>query len=150
MHHTYNLQRFLDVQDSYDSYQSALEELRQGRKRSHWIWFIFPQQKGLGHSYNSKYYGLDGKGEAAAYLAHPVLGTRLRECCAALLQHAQQKTMGEIMGSGIDVLKLRTSMRLFNSIAPHDVFAQILQEMFGEQPPINEKSHPSRTANLNC
>ena len=147
---TYNLQRFLDAQDSYDSYQSALKELIQGRKRSHWIWFIFPQQKGLGRSYNSEYYGLDGAEEAAAYLAHPVLGTRLRECCAALLQHAQQKTMGEIMGSGIDVLKLRTSMRLFNSIAPHDVFAQILQEMFGEQPPINEKSHPSRTANLNC
>ena len=147
---TYNLQRFLDAQDRYDSYQSALKELRQGRKRSHWIWFIFPQQKGLGRSYNSEYYGLDGAEEAAAYLAHPVLGTRLRECCAALLQHAQQKTMGEIMGSGIDVLKLRTSMRLFNSIAPHDVFAQILQEMFGEQPPINEKSHPSRTANLNC
>lgn len=147
---TYNLQRFLDAQDRYDSYQSALKELRQGRKRSHWIWFIFPQQKGLGHSYNSEYYGLDGTGEAAAYLAHPVLGTRLRECCAALLQHAQQKTVGEIMGSSIDVLKLRTSMRLFNSIAPHDVFAQILQEMFGEQPPINEKSHPSRTANLNC
>lgn len=147
-HHTYNLQRFLDAQDSYDSYQSALAELKQGRKRSHWIWFIFPQQKGLGHSYNSEYYGLDGTGEAAAYLAHPVLGIRLRECCAALLQHAQQKTVGEIMGSSIDVLKLRTSMRLFNSIAPHDVFAQILQEMFGEQPPINEKSHPSRTANL--
>ena len=147
-HHTYNLQRFLDAQDSYDSYQSALAELKQGRKLSHWIWFIFPQQKGLGHSYNSEYYGLDGAGEAAAYLAHPVLGARLRECCAALLQHAQQKTVGEIMGSGIDVLKLRTSMRLFNSIAPHDVFAQILQEMFGEQPPINEKSHPSRTANL--
>ena len=147
---TYNLQRFLDAQDRYDCYQSALAELRQGRKRSHWIWFIFPQQKGLGRSYNSEYYGLDGAEEAAAYLAHPVLGTRLRECCAALLQHAQQKTVGEIMGSGIDVLKLRTSMRLFNSIAPHDVFAQILQEMFGEQPPINEKSHPSRTANLNC
>lgn len=129
---TYNLQRFLDAQDRYDSYQSALEELRQGRKRSHWIWFIFPQQKGLGHSYNSEYYGLDGTGEAVAYLAHPVLGARLRECCAALLQHAQRRTVGEIMGSGIDVLKLRTSMRLFNSIAPHDVFEQVLQEMFGE------------------
>ena len=129
---TYNLQRFLDAQDRYDSYQSALEELRQGRKRSHWIWFIFPQQKGLGHSYNSEYYGLDGTGEVVAYLAHPVLGARLRECCAALLQHAQRRTVGEIMGSGIDVLKLRTSMRLFNSIAPHDVFEQVLQEMFGE------------------
>ena len=129
---TYNLQRFLDAQDRYDSYQSALEELRQGRKRSHWIWFIFPQQKGLGHSYNSEYYGLDGEREAAAYLAHPVLGVRLRECCAALLQHAHRRTVSEIMGSGIDVLKLRTSMRLFNSIAPHDVFEQVLQEMFGE------------------
>ena len=129
---TYNLQRFLDAQDRYDSYQSALAELRQGRKQSHWIWFIFPQQKGLGRSYNSEYYGLDGDGEAAAYLAHPVLGARLRECCEALLQHAHRRTVGEIMGSGIDVLKLRTSMCLFNSIAPHDVFAQVLQEMFGE------------------
>ena len=132
MHHPYNLQRFLDAQDRYDSYQSALAELRQGRKQSHWIWFIFPQQKGLGRSYNSEYYGLDGDGEAAAYLAHPVLGARLRECCVALLQHAHRRTVGEIMGSGIDVLKLRTSMCLFNSIAPHDVFAQVLQEMFGE------------------
>ena len=132
MYHTYNLQRFVDAQDRYDSYQSALKELRQGRKRSHWIWFIFPQQKGLGHSYNSEYYGLDGEGEAAAYLAHPVLGARLRECCVTLLQHAQRQTVREIMGSGIDVLKLRTSMRLFNSIAPHDVFEQVLQEMFGE------------------
>ena len=127
---TYNLQRFVDAQDRYDSYQTALEELRQGRKRSHWIWFIFPQQKELGHSYNSEYYGLDGEGEASAYLAHPVLGARLRECCAALLQHAQRRTVGEIMGSSIDVLKLRTSMRLFNSIAPHDVFEQVLREMF--------------------
>lgn len=131
-HYSYNLQRFVDAQDRYDSYQSALEELRQGRKRSHWIWFIFPQQKGLGHSYNSEYYGLDGEGEAAAYIAHPVLGARLRECCVALLQHAQWRTVREIMGRGIDLLKLRTSMRLFHSIAPHDVFEQVLQEMFGE------------------
>ena len=73
MSHTkFNLQRFLDAQEGV--YPVALKEIRNGGKRSHWIWYIFPQQKGLGYSYNSEFYGLDGEEEARAYLAHPVLG----------------------------------------------------------------------------
>lgn len=78
MSHTkFNLQRFLDAQEGV--YPVALKEIRNGGKRSHWIWYIFPQQKGLGYSYNSEFYGLDGEEEARAYLAHPILGARLRE-----------------------------------------------------------------------
>ena len=106
----YDLSRFLDAQEI--AYTQALSELKEGRKQSHWIWYIFPQQKGLGHSYNSKYYGLDGEGEARAYVEHEILGDRLRECCKALLLH-KDKDIKYIMGSGIDVLKLKTSMRLF-------------------------------------
>lgn len=77
----YDLLRFLDAQEF--AYTQALRELKEGRKQSHWIWYIFPQQKGLGHSYNANYYGLDGEGEARAYIEHEILGERLRECCGA-------------------------------------------------------------------
>ena len=80
----YNLQRFLDAQQS--DYEQALTEVGNGRKYSHWIWYIFPQLKGLGMSYNSHYYGISGKEEAEAYLAHPVLGERLREITSVFLQ----------------------------------------------------------------
>ncbi len=123
----YNLYRFIDAQDF--AYQQALRELKEGHKRSHWIWYIFPQQKGLGHSHNSQLYGLDGEAEARAYLAHPVLGERLRECCRALLMH-KDKDIEEIMGSGIDVLKLNTSMNLFNRVSPNDVFAEVIATFF--------------------
>lgn len=123
----YDLQRFVNAQD-FD-YAQALSELKAGRKTSHWIWYVFPQQKGLGHSYNSKFYGLDGEGEARAYIAHPLLGERLRECCRALLQH-KDKDIYDIMGSRIDVRKLHTSMNLFNHVAPNDVFAEVLKEFF--------------------
>ena len=79
----YNLQRFLDAQQS--DYEQALTEVGNGRKYSHWIWYIFPQLKGLGMSYNSQYYGLSGKEEAEAYLAHPILGERLREITSVFL-----------------------------------------------------------------
>lgn len=123
----YSLERFLSAQDI--AYATALGELKAGRKRSHWIWYVFPQQKGLGHSYNSQYYGLCGEGEARAYLAHPILGERLRECCRALLLH-KGDSIRTIMGSGIDVLKLNTCMRLFDGISPHDVFAEVLSAFF--------------------
>lgn len=121
----YDLLRFLDAQEA--AYTQALSELKGGRKQSHWIWYIFPQQKGLGHSYNSKFYGLDGEGEARAYVEHEILGDRLRECCKALLLH---KDIKYIMGSGIDVLKLKTSMRLFNKVSPNDVFEKVLDAFF--------------------
>ena len=124
---TYDLERFVEAQER--DYGTALQELTNGRKRSHWIWYIFPQQKGLGHSYNSNYYGLDGLGEARAYLEHPILSERLRECCKALLLH-QGKDIEDIMGSGIDVLKLQTSMNLFNHVSPDDVFKEVLNVFF--------------------
>lgn len=123
----YDLLRFLDAQEIV--YTQALSELNEGRKQSHWIWYIFPQQKGLGHSYNSKYYGLDGEGEARAYVEHEILGDRLRECCKALLLH-KDKDIKYIMGSGIDVLKLKTSMCLFNKVSPNDVFEEVLDAFF--------------------
>lgn len=82
---TYHLSRFLAAQDSYSQYKTALEEIRNGRKRSHWMWFVFPQLKGLGHSYNADYYGIAGADEARAYWLHPVLRDRLREITEALL-----------------------------------------------------------------
>ena len=123
----YDLLRFLDAQEF--AYTQALRELKEGRKQSHWIWYIFPQQKGLGHSHNANYYGLDGEGEARAYIEHEILGDRLRECCKALLLH-KGKDIKNIMGSGIDVLKLKTSMRLFNKVSPNDVFEEVLDAFF--------------------
>lgn len=123
----YNLLRFLDAQEF--AYNQALRELKEGRKQSHWIWYIFPQQKGLGHSYNANYYGLDGEGEARAYIEHEILGDRLRECCKALLLH-KGKDIEYIMGSGVDVMKLNTSMNLFNRVSPNDVFEEVLDVFF--------------------
>lgn len=124
----FNLDRFIDAQNQ--SYENALNEIRNGRKLSHWIWYIFPQQKGLGHSRNSKYYGLDGVEEAAAYLAHPLLGARLREICEVLLAHKGKRDIDFIMGSRIDVLKLQTSMNLFNKVAPDDIFKEVLEAFY--------------------
>lgn len=124
----YDLNRFLSAQEM--AYDIALAEITEGRKRGHWIWYIFPQQKGLGHSYNSAYYGLDGIDEAKAYLSHPVLGARLREICEALLEHQGKRDIDDIMGSGIDVLKLQTSMNLFNHVSPDDVFEKVLDAFF--------------------
>lgn len=127
MGNTYNLQRFVDAQES--CYNQVLTELKNGRKCSHWIWFIFPQQKGLGRSYYSEFYGLDGSDEAKAYLEDPLLGARLRECCRLLMSHIGKNPV-EIMGSRIDVLKLKTSMNLFDSVSPNDIFADVLNSYF--------------------
>ncbi len=127
MGNTYNLQRFVNAQES--CYNQVLTELKNGRKCSHWIWFIFPQQKGLGHSHYSEFYGLDGSDEAKAYLEHPLLGARLRECCHLLMSHIGKNPI-EIMGSRIDVLKLKTSMNLFDSVSPNDIFADVLNSYF--------------------
>lgn len=127
-HTNFNLQRFLDAQE--DIYPVALKEIRKGGKQSHWIWYIFPQEKGLGSSYNSQFYGLDGEEEARAYLAHPVLGTRLREITRALLAHRGHRTVRQLMGSEVDVLKLHSSMQLFDKVSPDDVFAEVLKAYF--------------------
>jgi uncharacterized protein (DUF1810 family) len=103
------LERFVSAQSAV--YPQVLEELRGGEKRGHWIWFIFPQMKGLGHSSQSEYYGIDSLEEAAAYLRHPVLGERLREC-TRLVTLVEGRTINRILGTPDD-LKFRSSMTLF-------------------------------------
>lgn len=125
----YNLIRFLEAQE--DIYTVALKELKEGRKRSHWMWYIFPQLKHLGRSYNAKYYGISGIEEAAAYLENPVLGQRLREVSMAVLNLPTDNAK-EVFG-GIDSLKLRSSMTLFDMLSPDDVFARVLDKYFNGQ-----------------
>ena len=112
----YQLERFLSAQRG--TYEVALDELRHGAKRSHWIWFIFPQVAGLGSSPMSARYAIKSPQEAKSYLAHPILGSRLIECANALLQ-IPDKTAEQIMGHPDD-LKLRSSMTLFAAISPPD------------------------------
>ena len=122
-----NLQCFLDGQRF--SYDTALKEMKAGEKRNHWIWYIFPQIKGLGHSPNSQFYGITDSEEAKAYLAHPVLGAKLREITQEVLNHAD-KDINVIMGGRIDAMKFKSSMTLFDSITPNDIFAQALEIFF--------------------
>ena len=122
----FDLERFVCAQEH--SYAQALSEIRAGRKYSHWIWYIFPQLKGLGRSWNSDYYGLDSLAEAASYLAHPALGSRLREITLALLEHSGKKP-NDILGD-IDATKVRSSMTLFDKVCPGDIFARVLDEFY--------------------
>jgi uncharacterized protein (DUF1810 family) len=125
-----NLQRFLDAQRA--DYPTALAELTAGRKRSHWMWYIFPQLQGLGFSDMAHRYGITGAAEAAAYLAHPVLGARLIEISRALLALPGSNATS-IMGSPDD-LKLRSSMTLFAQVPGADgVFQAVLDKFFGGQ-----------------
>lgn len=126
----YHLERFLDAQQS--DYEQALAEVRNGRKYSHWIWYIFPQLKGLGVSYNSQYYGISGKEEAEAFLAHPVLGERLREITSAFLQ-LTDKTAEEVFGS-LDAMKVLSSMTLFAEVASDDLFQQVIDRYYQGKP----------------
>jgi uncharacterized protein (DUF1810 family) len=132
----YLLQRFVDAQEDAAIYARALGELRDGRKRGHWIWFVFPQIAGLGSSPLSRAYAIGSIEEARAYLAHPVLGPRLRECCEALLAAPLSLTAEQILGA-IDALKLRSSMTLFLHAAPDDpTFTQVLNRFYdGEEDP---------------
>jgi uncharacterized protein (DUF1810 family) len=119
----YDLDRFLSAQEGV--FAGVLEELRGGRKSGHWIWFIFPQIAGLGFSSMSQHYAIASLDEARAYLAEPVLGTRLLECAAIVLA-TKDRTAEEIFGS-TDAMKLRSSMTLFYRAAPEEpVFAQVL------------------------
>ena len=125
----FNLERFLEAQNSgWDSYEMALGEIKNGHKYSHWIWYVFPQIKGLGHSYNSEFYGISGIEEAEAYLSHELLGSRLREITDALLSH-NDKTAQSILGD-IDSMKVRSCMTLFDLVSPNDVFAKVLDTFY--------------------
>jgi len=124
---SFNLDRFVEAQS--ECYPRALEELRRGRKESHWMWFIFPQVLGLGHSATSRHFAIRSLGEARAFLHHPVLGPRLLECCRALLLHTG-RTAHEIMGSPDD-LKLRSSMTLFSLVPESEPeFRDVLRRFF--------------------
>jgi uncharacterized protein (DUF1810 family) len=126
----YDLQRFVDAQDRGGTYDRALAELRDGRKTSHWMWFVFPQIAGLGSSPMAQRYAISSLDEARAYLAHPVLGGRLRESARALTG-LDTRSPDEVLG-GIDAMKLRSSMTLFMRAAPDEpLFAQVLDQYFG-------------------
>lgn len=127
----YDLNRFLAAQEGL--YDEALAEIRAGRKRSHWMWFIFPQFKGLGFSATSQHFAIRSAAEARAYLAHPVLGPRVIECAEAALA-IEGRTAREIFGSPDD-LKLRSSATLFASVSPDgSVFHRLLDKYFDGQP----------------
>lgn len=121
------LQRFIEAQN--DSYDQALKEIRNGRKLTHWIWYIFPQIKGLGFSYNSEYYGITSLQEAKDYLENELLRKRLFEITESLLMH-KGKDIESIMGE-IDALKLKSSMTLFDAVQPGGIFGEVLDEFYG-------------------
>ena len=122
----FNTERFIDAQ--YGVYPIALKELQNGFKRTHWMWFIFPQIKGLGHSYNSNYYGLSGIEEAMEYLSEPTLSHRLREISEAVL-NLQSNSITDVFGN-IDSMKLQSSMTIFDLASPDDIFAKILDKWY--------------------
>lgn len=121
------LQRFIEAQN--DSYDQALKEIRNGRKLTHWIWYIFPQIKGLGFSYNSEYYGIISLQEARDYLENELLRKRLFEITESLLMH-KGKDIESIMGD-IDALKLKSSMTLFDAVQPGSIFGEVLDGFYG-------------------
>ena len=125
-----DLERFVQAQDEHQTYDQAVTELRRGRKRSHWMWFVFPQIAGLGRSPMAQAYAIADLAEARAYLAHPVLGPRLVECAEIVASHPGS-TAEQIFG-GIDAMKLRSSMTLFARADPDQpVFAAVLDQFFG-------------------
>jgi len=126
----HKLQRFLDAQA--EDYEIALDELRAGAKRSHWMWYIFPQLAGLGHSPTAQYYALADVDEARAYLTHSILGQRLRQCLGAILEWSGKRTAEQILGS-IDALKFRSSLTLFDVIELLGPFAHGLAAFYGNE-----------------
>lgn len=130
----FGLQRFVDAQDAAGTYERALAELRAGRKTSHWMWFVFPQIAGLGRSPTARAYAIGSLDEARAYLDHPLLGPRLRDCARALAEGGgpggSPHTAREILGD-VDAVKLRSSMTLFALAAPGEpLFARVLEQYF--------------------
>jgi uncharacterized protein (DUF1810 family) len=125
----FDLQRFVNAQR--DVYPQALSEIKNGNKTSHWMWFIFPQIKGLGSSSASVLYSINSVNEAKAFLGHPILGPRIRECCSGVFD-LNGVSVEHIFGD-IDAIKLRSSMTLFDHIAPEDVFSDVLRKYYSGQ-----------------
>lgn len=135
------LVRFVQAQKLW--YLTVIQELRVGQKRLHWMWFVFPQLTKLGYSANAKYYGIDDFEQAKAYLSHPVLGERLRECCTLLLNIPHNDSVA-IFGE-LDSLKLQSSMTLFDVVCADDIFADVLHKFFADErdgATLDEKSLP--------
>ena len=132
MQDKWNLQRFIDAQAPV--YETALAELRGGRKRTHWMWFIFPQVAGLGHSPMAQRYAISGLDEARAYLIHPLLGLRLEECTEAVKIHASRSPR-EIFGAPDD-MKFRSCLTLFAHTVPGNaLFRETLMQFYAEDDP---------------
>ena len=133
----FDLQRFVNAQNPM--YEEVCAELRDGHKQGHWMWFIFPQLRGLGHSQMATAFGIASRDEAEAYLNHPVLGTRLREC-TQLVNLVEDRSISQILGYPDD-LKFRSSMTLFGAVASGDqIFNQVLERYFGgERDPLTLK-----------
>jgi uncharacterized protein (DUF1810 family) len=131
MEDPYDLARFVTAQE--DSYDDAIDELRRGRKRGHWMWFVFPQVAGLGSSDAAQRFAISSLDEARAYLQHPVLGPRLHECAEAMLGNTEA-TAQQVLGD-IDAMKLRSSMTLFQLAAPQEsVFGRVIDRFYEGAP----------------
>ena len=128
------LDRFIKAQEN--TYLVALKEIKNGRKQSHWMWYIFPQIKGLGMSETSRYYGIDGEEEAKAYLDNEILGSRLREITSELLK-LNIDNLVDIFGT-IDTMKLKSSMTLFDYVSDDKIFSQVLNKYYNGE--IDEKT----------
>lgn len=124
----FDLERFARAQGG-GVYEGALAELRAGAKRGHWMWFVFPQLRGLGRSATAVHYGISGIEEARTYLAHPLLGDRLRECVAAVMRHAGERSAEQMLGA-VDTAKLRSCLTLFEAAGGGESFAQALAALF--------------------
>jgi uncharacterized protein (DUF1810 family) len=128
----FSLQRFVDAQDAGSTYDAAVRELRGGRKETHWMWFVFPQISGLGHSATAQHFAISGLDEARAYLAHPVLGPRLIEAAGVVAELPGTDPVA-VFGH-VDAMKLRSSMTLFALADPDEpVFRAVLDRYFGGQ-----------------
>jgi uncharacterized protein (DUF1810 family) len=139
MNDPFDLARFVDAQDTDGTYDRAVDELRRGQKTSHWMWFVFPQIAGLGHSLTARRFAITSLEEARAYLRHPVLGPRLVNC-ARIVAETEGRSAVQIFG-GIDAQKLRSSMTLFERAAADEpVFQQVLDLYFeGEADPATDQ-----------
>lgn len=122
------LARFVAAQSGI--YELALAELRAGEKKTHWMWFVLPQLRGLGHSLMADRYGIEDAQEARAYLAHPILGARLRECLEALLAYAGERGAADMLGV-VDAIKLQSSLTLFEAAGGGPLFADALEAFYG-------------------
>ena len=125
----FDLRRFVEAQGRSGTYDRALSELRAGRKTSHWMWFVFPQLTGLGRSRMAQAYAISSIAEARAYLDHPTLGPRLRDCCRALLS-IEQRSAVDVLGA-VDAVKLRSSMTLFAKAGDETLFLEVLDRYYG-------------------